>query len=52
MASIGPVTSATLRELGLAVDIAAKQFTIPGLIGPSLGSSRVEQNQELKRIGR
>jgi uroporphyrinogen-III synthase len=32
MASIGPVTSATLRELGLPVDIAAKEFTIPGLI--------------------
>ena len=31
-ASIGPVTSSTLRELGLKVDIAAKQFTIPGLI--------------------
>jgi uroporphyrinogen-III synthase len=32
MASIGPVTSATLRELGLTVDIAAREFTIPGLI--------------------
>jgi len=31
-ASIGPVTSATLHELGLPVDIEAKQFTIPGLI--------------------
>ena len=31
-ASIGPVTSATLRELGLRVDIAAKEFTIPGLV--------------------
>jgi uroporphyrinogen-III synthase len=31
-ASIGPVTSATLRELGLPVDIEAKQYTIPGLI--------------------
>lgn len=31
-ASIGPVTSSTLRELGLPVDIAAKEFTIPGLI--------------------
>ncbi len=31
-ASIGPVTSSTLRELGLRVDIAAKEFTIPGLI--------------------
>ncbi len=32
MASIGPVTSATLRELGLPVDIEAKEFTIPGLV--------------------
>jgi uroporphyrinogen-III synthase len=32
MASIGPVTSATLRELGLPVDIRAKEFTIPGLV--------------------
>jgi len=31
-ASIGPVTSSTLRELGLPVDIAAKEFTIPGLV--------------------
>jgi len=30
--SIGPVTSATLRELGFNVDIAAKEFTIPGLV--------------------
>lgn len=32
LASIGPVTSATLRECGLPVDIEAKQFTIPGLV--------------------
>ena len=32
LASIGPVTSATLRELGLGVDVEAKQFTIPGLV--------------------
>src|SRR5258708_26529458 len=31
-ASIGPVTSSTLRELGLGVEIRAKQFTIPGLV--------------------
>jgi uroporphyrinogen-III synthase len=31
LASIGPVTSSTLRELGLPVRIEAKQFTIPGL---------------------
>jgi len=32
LASIGPVTSATLREFGLPVNIEAKQYTIPGLI--------------------
>jgi uroporphyrinogen-III synthase len=32
MSSIGPVTSATLGELGLGVDIAADEFTIPGLV--------------------
>jgi len=32
LASIGPVTSATLRELGLKVDVEAKKYTIPGLI--------------------
>jgi uroporphyrinogen-III synthase len=32
LASIGPVTSATLRNFGLKADIAAEQFTIPGLV--------------------
>ncbi len=32
LASIGPVTSATLRELGLSVDIKARKYTIPGLV--------------------
>jgi len=32
MASIGPVTSSTLRELGLSVGVEAKEFTIPGLV--------------------
>jgi uroporphyrinogen-III synthase len=31
-ASIGPITSATLRELGLPVHIEATKYTIPGLI--------------------
>jgi uroporphyrinogen-III synthase len=33
MASIGPVTSSTLREQDLSVDIVAREFTIPGLVG-------------------
>ena len=32
LASIGPVTSSTLRDLGLPIDIAATEFTIPGLV--------------------
>jgi uroporphyrinogen-III synthase len=31
-ASIGPITSSTLRELGLPVSVEAKNYTIPGLI--------------------
>jgi uroporphyrinogen-III synthase len=31
-ASIGPVTSSTLRELGLPVDVEAAEYTIPGLL--------------------
>ncbi len=36
LASIGPVTSSTLRELGLRVDIEAKEFSIPGLVAAVL----------------
>lgn len=32
LASIGPITSQTARELGLDVDIEAKEFTIDGLV--------------------
>jgi uroporphyrinogen-III synthase len=32
LASIGPVTSSTLRGLGLRVDIEAREYAIPGLI--------------------
>ena len=42
MASIGPVTSSTLLELGLPVDIAAKEFTIPGLIEAIVGAFAAE----------
>lgn len=40
MASIGPVTSSTLREFGLRPDIAAKEFTIPGLVTAIVQSFR------------
>lgn len=32
LAAIGPVTSATLRDLGLTVAIEAREYTIPGLV--------------------
>ncbi|HYG99220.1 MAG TPA: uroporphyrinogen-III synthase [Terriglobales bacterium] len=32
LASVGPVTSTTLKELGLKADIKAKVFTMPGLV--------------------
>ena len=32
LASIGPITSATLRDYGLPVTIEARRYTIPGLI--------------------
>jgi uroporphyrinogen-III synthase len=40
LASIGPVTSATLREFGLPVDIEAGEFTIPGLV-KAISASRI-----------
>jgi uroporphyrinogen-III synthase len=43
MASIGPVTSATLREFGLPVDIRAKEFTIPGLVAAIARSAAARQ---------
>lgn len=32
VASIGPITSETARELGLEVDVEAAEYTVPGLI--------------------
>jgi uroporphyrinogen-III synthase len=49
MASIGPVTSATLREMGLRVDISATEFTIPGLVGAIVRKASATKNQELTR---
>ena len=40
LASIGRVTSATLRELGLGVDLEAQQFTIPGLVAAIVAKQR------------
>jgi uroporphyrinogen-III synthase len=43
-ASIGPVTSSTLRELGLPVDIEAKEYTMPGLV-----AAIVKRSGEMKK---
>jgi uroporphyrinogen III methyltransferase/synthase len=48
IASIGPITSETIRKLGLTVTIEAKESTMPGLVraiedhfrSPALGESR------------
>ena len=40
LASIGPVTSATLRDLKLGVDIEAREYTIPGLIQAIVANKR------------
>ncbi|MFI5116596.1 MAG: uroporphyrinogen-III synthase [Terriglobales bacterium] len=42
-ASIGPVTSATLREFRLPVDIEAKEYTIPGLV-----AAIVEESERIR----
>jgi uroporphyrinogen III methyltransferase/synthase len=39
IASIGPVTSETVRQLGFTVDVEAKQFTIDGLVQAILTAS-------------
>lgn len=39
-ASIGPVTSATLRELGIRIDIEASDYTIPGLVRAIVDAAR------------
>jgi uroporphyrinogen-III synthase len=42
MSSIGPVTSTTLGEFQLPVSIAAKKFTIPGLVAAIVASFKAE----------
>ncbi len=42
LASIGPVTSVTLREMGLRADLEAENYTIPGLIKAIVAHVRSE----------
>jgi uroporphyrinogen III methyltransferase / synthase len=43
-ASIGPVTSATMREMGLPVDIEAGQHDIPGLVRAIVAAGQVKSS--------
>jgi uroporphyrinogen-III synthase len=45
-ASIGPVTSATLRKHGLRADIAATEFTIPGLVSAIVRTLKQAQRRD------
>ncbi len=40
MASIGPVTSSTLRAMGLPVHIQAREYTMPGLVAAIVEDAR------------
>jgi uroporphyrinogen III methyltransferase/synthase len=37
-ASIGPITSATLRQNGIPVVVEASEYTVPGLVQALLGA--------------
>ena len=47
-ASIGPVTSATLREFGLPVNIAASEYTMQGLVDAIVATAFRKANRPLK----
>jgi uroporphyrinogen-III synthase len=48
LASIGPVTSATLRELQMPVAIEAREFTMGGLIRAIVLARYAEDIQRLR----
>jgi uroporphyrinogen-III synthase len=43
--SIGPVTSATARELGVRIDVEATEHTVPGVV-----SAMVENEQAASKV--
>ncbi len=43
IASIGPITSQTLKELGLKVDITTKKYTIEGLVESIVSSYQLDK---------
>jgi uroporphyrinogen-III synthase len=50
-ASIGPVTSATLREFGLPVDIEAREYTISGLVAAIVAATKPDPRARIKSTG-
>ncbi len=44
LASIGPITSQTLRELGLAADVQAREYDINGLVEALTGAAAGEKS--------
>jgi uroporphyrinogen-III synthase len=40
IASIGPITSETLRKCGISVDVEASVYTVPGLVEAMLEADR------------
>lgn len=52
LASIGPITSATLREVGLRADVEAGQYTIPGLARAIADKSLIPRIFEKKFSGK
>jgi uroporphyrinogen-III synthase len=51
-ASIGPVTSSTLRQAGLPVDIEARKYTMPGLIEAIVRFTTTANRRPMKSRGR
>lgn len=47
LASIGPITSKTARELGLTINIEAGEYTIDGLIDAVLEDAAADNREEL-----
>jgi uroporphyrinogen-III synthase len=48
-ASIGPVTSATLREFKLPIDIEAAEYTVPGLVEAIVKESKVMRSAAARK---
>ncbi|HEY1465204.1 MAG TPA: uroporphyrinogen-III synthase [Terriglobales bacterium] len=49
IASIGPITSATLREKRMRVDIEAEKYTIPGLVEAIVKAQKLPKQKNTKK---